>query len=154
MSKRAGRRGHSVIELTLLLPWFLFLFVGAFDWGFFAWALISTENAARVAATYTSSNTGTVADSSGACAFAMAQLAYAPNVGSNPGINSTNGIGSGSSACTGSPVTVTASSVTGPDGSPASQVSVTYRTPVLVPIPGLLSGQVNITRVVQMRVRS
>jgi TadE-like protein len=34
----------------MLLPWVLFLFVGAYDWGFYAHALISTENAARTAA--------------------------------------------------------------------------------------------------------
>jgi len=149
-----GRRGQSVVEATFFLPWFLFLFVGAFDWGFYSWALISTQNAARVAAIYTSSNLGTRADSAGACAYARAQLAYAPNIAASPAINSALGIGAGSSACSGIPLTVTAASVTGPDGSVASQVSVTYQTPVLIPIPGLLTGQISITRVVEMRVRS
>lgn len=136
----------------MFLPWVLFLFVGAFDWGFYSWALVSTENAARVAAMYTSSNMGTVADSAGACSYALAELAYAPNVAANPRINSTTPP-SGGSACSGA-VTVVASAITGPDGSAASQVSVTYQTPRLVPIPGLLPGQISITRVVQMRVRT
>ena len=141
----------------MLLPWALFLFIGAFDWGFFAWDLIATENAARVAAMYTSSNAGTVSDSAGACAYALAQLAYAPNVASNPRINSSTplpvGVGTGAT-CNSAPVTVVATSLTGPDGSPASQVSVTYQTPLLIPIPGVLPNQVNITRVVKMRRRT
>jgi Flp pilus assembly protein TadG len=47
-------RGHAMLEAALLLPWVLFLFVGAFDLGFYNYALISTQNAARVAAWYTS----------------------------------------------------------------------------------------------------
>ncbi len=151
---RSGSRGHSVLELAFFLPWVIFLFVGVFDWGFYSWALISTENAARVAAMYTSSNSGTAADSAGACLYAAAQLAYAPNVAGNPYVNSPEGAGSGSAACSAAPLTVTVTAVSGPDGSPASQVSVTYQTPVLVPIPGLLAGQVSITRVVQMRLRA
>ncbi|HLY19692.1 MAG TPA: TadE/TadG family type IV pilus assembly protein [Bryobacteraceae bacterium] len=153
-SGRTGRKGHSILELTLFLPWVLFLFVGAFDWGFYSWALISTQNAARVAAMYTSSNIGTSTDSAGACKYAAAQLAYAPNVAGNPAINSPTGVGTGSNTCTAAPITVTATSVTGPDGSTASQVSVTYQTPVLIPIPGALTGQISITRTVEMRVRS
>jgi hypothetical protein len=37
------------------------------------------------------------------------------------------------------------------DGDPAGQVSVTYTTIPLIPIPGVLTGQMTITRVVQMR---
>jgi hypothetical protein len=116
--------------------------------------LISTENAARVAVMYTSSNSGTLGDSAGACLYAAAQLAYAPNVAGNPQINSPTGVGAGSSACAGPPVTVVAAPTTGPDGSQASQVTVTYRTPLLIPIPGLLPAQIDITRVVKMRARS
>jgi hypothetical protein len=50
---RKARRGTSTIEFSMMMPWFVFLFVGAFDWGFFAHALISTQSAARVAALYT-----------------------------------------------------------------------------------------------------
>lgn len=148
-----SRSGHSVVELALFLPWVLFLFIGAFDWGFYSWALVSTQDAARVAAMYTSSNLGTAADSAGACNYARAELAYAPNIAANPLINSTTPP-SGGSACSSLPLTVVASSVTGPDGSPASQVSVTYQTPTLVPIPGILPGQITITRVVEMRLRT
>lgn len=42
---RSKRRGHSALEFAFFLPYLLFLFVGAFDWGFYSWALLSTENA-------------------------------------------------------------------------------------------------------------
>jgi Flp pilus assembly protein TadG len=44
------RAGNSIVEFSLMAPWILFLFAGAFDWGFYAYALISVQNAARVAA--------------------------------------------------------------------------------------------------------
>jgi hypothetical protein len=47
-SKTSGTAGGSALEFALLMPWYVFLFVGAFDWGFLAHALISTESAARV----------------------------------------------------------------------------------------------------------
>jgi len=182
MRRKFKQRGHAVLEFALFLPFLLFLFVGAFDWGFYSWALISTENAARVAALYTSGSSTSASDSAGACTLAIAELADAPNVAANPGVSITtlkkggggagalggvSGAGgnaapytSGSSGsgniatCAGPPITVVASSISGPDGAPASQVSVTYQTPVLIPIPGLLTGQISITRVVQMKVQS
>ena len=173
------------MEFAFFLPFLIFLFVGAFDWGFYNWALISTENAARVAVLYTSGSSSTAGDSVGACTYALAELADAPNVAGTPAIpgggtggasggssggsgslggasggsgHSSGSSGSGGSGtittCSGPPVTVTATSVSGPDGSTASQVSVTYQTPVLIPIPGLLTGQISITRTVQMRVKT
>jgi hypothetical protein len=49
---------------------------------------------------------------------------------------------------------VNATAVNGTDGWPASQVSVQYQSNWFIPIPGLLTGQLNITRVAQMRLRS
>lgn len=78
-------------------------------------------------------------------------MADAPNVAANPSMIKGSG---GSATCNGSPLTVTATSVaSGADGGAASQVSVTYQTPQLIPIPGELSGQMSITRVVEMRLR-
>jgi Flp pilus assembly protein TadG len=146
------RHGHSALEFAFFLPYLLFLFVGAFDWGFYSWALMSTENAARTAALYTSSSSTNAADSAGACNIATAELADAPNVAASPAVAKT--AGSGSATCTGNPITVTATSVTsGADGAAASQVSVTYKTPQLIPIPGSLTGQLSITRTVEMKVR-
>ncbi len=149
---RTKRSGHSVVEFAFFVPYLLFLFVGTFDWGFYSWALLATENAARTAALYTSSSSSTAGNTTAACAIATAELADAPNIAAKPTVF--NG-SFGSATCTGAPLTVTATSVSaGADGSAASQVSVTYQTPQLIPIPGVLTGQISITRVVQMRVRS
>ena len=124
-----------------MAPWIILLFLGVFDFGFYAYAAISTEHAARVAALYTSSSVSNQSDTTGACYYALQALQDLPNVGS------------GVTTCTALPVQVNAAAVTGPDGAPASQVSVTYQTVPLFPIPGLM-GQMTITRTVQMKVQS
>ena len=131
--------GHAMLEAALLLPWVLFLFVGSFDLGFYNYALISTENAARVAAWYTSQTTTTAADSTTACTYALAELNALPNVGTAV------------TSCGTSPVVVTAAQVTGTDSSLASQVTVSYTSPQLIPLPGALPGQFTFSRTVQMR---
>lgn len=139
-SRRSCRsKGSAMIELVLLSPWLFFLFVGVVDMGFFCYDLIAVENAARVGAEYASKNFTTASDSTGTCTRVLAELASLPNV---------NGL----SVCTAAPLTVTASSISGPDGNPATSVSVTYQSPGLIPIPGLLMKQLNVTRNVQMRV--
>ena len=50
LRRRKGSRGSSVVEVALMAPWIFFLFVGVFDCGFYAFALIGTQNAARQAA--------------------------------------------------------------------------------------------------------
>ena len=132
-------RGHAMLEAALLLPWVLFLFVGAFDLGFYNYALISTQNAARVAAWYTSQTTTTAADATTACTYALAELSAMPNVGSTV------------TTCSASPVVVTATQVTGADGDLATQVSVAYTSPQLIPILGALPAQYTFNRTVQMR---
>jgi Flp pilus assembly protein TadG len=136
---RSDCRGHAVIEVALLSPWIFFLLMGTFDMGFYAHAIIATQNAARAAAAYTSRHPSKAADSAGACEYAKTELKTMSNVRSL-------------ATCNSSPLIVTASAVTGTDGSPASSVSVTYRTNTLIPIPGL-AGQFNITRTVQMMVK-
>lgn len=153
MARRSKRSGHSALEFAFFLPYLLFLFVGAFDWGFYSWAMLSTENAARAAALFTSSSSTNAGNSAAACAIATAELAKAPNIAASPAVS--DGTFGSINTCTSAPLTVTATSLaSGPDGSAASQVSVTYQTPVLIPIPGSLTGQFTITRVIQMRVRS
>jgi Flp pilus assembly protein TadG len=131
------RCGHAVIEVALLAPWIFFLFVGVVDLGFYNYALISTENAARVAVEYTSASTAKATDSAGACPYVLAELNSMSNV-------------RGLATCDSLPVTVTATQVAGPDGAPSSSVSVTYQTILMIPIPGL-TGQVTVTRTAQMR---
>jgi Flp pilus assembly protein TadG len=134
-----GRRGSALIEITLLAPWIFFLFVFVIDMGFYNYSLIAVENAARVAAEYTSASSTTAADSSGACTKVLAELASLPNV-------------SGLTSCSSAPLIVAASSVTGTDGNAATSVTITYRGLQMIPIPGFLVGQLSFQRTVQMRV--
>src|ERR1700704_5922445 len=78
--RRSRRSGGSIIEMTLLVPWYVFLFVGVFDWGYYAHALISTEAAARAAVLYTSKNSVTANDQATACIYALNELKVAENV--------------------------------------------------------------------------
>ena len=133
------RSGHAVIELSLIAPWILFLFMGIIDLGFYGYALISTENAARTAALGTSADNATAADSSLACQYALAELRPMANAQSL-------------STCASLPVIVSAAAATGADGAPVSRVSVTYRTTGLFPIPGLM-GQLTVTRTAEMRIK-
>ena len=41
--KNRRERGNSIIEFSLMTPWLILLFIGAMDWGFYAYALICTE---------------------------------------------------------------------------------------------------------------
>ena len=85
MKQRVKRheRGNSIIEFSLMAPWLIFLFVGAMDWGFYAYALIATESAARVSCLYTSTNTADASDNTTACTYALGQLKKMPNVGTS-----------------------------------------------------------------------
>jgi Flp pilus assembly protein TadG len=134
------RDGHAVIELALLFPWIIFLFAGALDMGFYTYALIATQNAARVAAEYTSSHSTLAGDTAGACRYALAEMNSMTNL-------------RGLSSCDTLPLKVVATGVpAGVDGAPATSVSVTYQSGTLIPIP-LLTGQLTVTRTVQMRMR-
>lgn len=130
------RKGSAVVEMALMMPWLAFLFVGVLDFGFYSYAVISVENAARVAALYTSSNgSGAVTDTTGACGYVLRELATLPNVTSL-------------SSCNALPVIVSTQSTT-VSGSPAAEVSVTYQTMQFIPLP-TLTGQFTITRSVWM----
>ena len=130
-----------------MVPWFLFLFVGAFDFGFFSYSLVATQSAARMAALYASTSSTTAANPSRACFFALEELRDMPNVTSSL---STCTSGAVTNAA---PVGISTQSVTGADGAAAAQVTVSYLTIPLIPIPGLLTARTTIVRMVQMRVR-
>src|SRR5439155_9554205 len=95
------RRGSSILEFSFLLPWYVFLFVGTFDFGFYTYALMSAQSAVRVAAIYCSGSDTAASDAVTACGYALDQLRGMPNVGNSL------------SACSGNPLTVTASLVSG-----------------------------------------
>lgn len=137
--RNADQRGNAVIEVALMTPGLFFLFAGILDLGFYNYALIATQNAARTAVEYTSRSASTAADSTGACTYALGHL---------NGLNNVQSL----TTCNASPVVVTASAVTDADGYPAASVTVTYTTSSLIPIPGV-KGQVSMTRTVQMMLR-
>jgi hypothetical protein len=127
-----------MLELALLSPWICFLFVGVLDSGFYAYSLITLETATRSAAAF-NSDANTPSDSAKACTIVLNEMHTLINMGSV-------------SACGGSnPVSVTSAPVTGPDTESAVRVTVTYTTPQLIPIPGLLAGQFTINRAVTMK---
>jgi hypothetical protein len=126
------------MELALFSPWIIFLFVGTLDWGFYAYSLITLETATRSAASW-NANHATPNDVDTACRIVTSEMQTLINM-------------SGVSTCGGtSAVSVAASQVTGPDTENAAQVAVTYTTPNMIPIPGLLGKQFTITRVVTMK---
>ncbi len=130
-----------------MVPWIVFLFVGVLDFGFYAYAAICTQNAARVAALQMSTNQYVVGNSAYACTLVLPEMSQLPNTA-----NLATCASSASAVSSTQPVAVVASSVTGLDGNPASQVAVTYQTVPMIPIPGLLTGQMTLTRVATMRV--
>jgi Flp pilus assembly protein TadG len=136
---KCAEKGHAVIEVALMLPWIVLLFIAVFDFGFYAYSAISVENAARVAALHTSSNSHLAGDSSTACFYALQELQKAANVAGLPS----------NFSCTGTPLRVTAAA-TKISGAPASQVTVTYQAVAGIPIPWI-SGFYSITRIVSMR---
>lgn len=143
----AGRKGHAIIEVSLMAPWIFFLFMGIMDFGYYAYAAISVENAARAAAIQTAIDANSAANATLACNYALPEL---------QGLSNARGLAgcvSGASAIDSThPVGVTASQVLGVDGTQASQVSVSYQSIPMFPIPGVM-GQMTITRTAQMRLR-
>jgi Flp pilus assembly protein TadG len=138
------RRGNNIVEFTILAPWYIFLFIGAFDMGIYTYALVSVQGAARVAALYCSTNSTTATDSTTACTYALGQLRDLPNIPSTL------------TTCSASPVTVTSTLVTGPLGGSdqAAKVTVSYVAPALAGIPHLLPGQYTVTRTSEMKLRN
>jgi Flp pilus assembly protein TadG len=152
------QRGSNLIEFSLIVPWYIFLFVGALDSGFFAYSLIASQTAAREGALYCSTSAATCSSDSAMstqCLYALDQLRMLPNVGSSLG-----SCGTGTTVTSTLPVAVSTASLTNattpasPDGNPCTSVTVVYMTPQLIPIPGLFPGQVTITRTVKMRYTS
>jgi len=123
-----------MIEFCFLMPWYIFLFAGTFDFGFYSYSLIATANAGTCPSnTYTCTN------------YVISQLADMPNIGTTV------------TTCNASPLTVNITYPTAascPDGNACTTVQVTYVTPGLIPIPALFPGQLTITRTVTMRLAS
>jgi Flp pilus assembly protein TadG len=131
-----------MLEVSMMLPLVAFLFMGAFDMGYYAYALISVQDAVRVAALYTSTSSTTAADSTTACTYVISELKSLPNIGNSV------------TSCSGTPLTVTAQAVTGAGTTSATLVSVTYQSSYLFPIPGILANQFTWTRTAKMPLRN
>ena len=145
-------KGTAIAEFALVAPLLFPLILVAFDFGLYAYAFISVENAARVAALRNSGGTGSASDQTGACSMAIEELRGMPNIGS-----------SFSSSCNDSPLTVTSSllcpssnscsgSSASADSQPAALVTVTYSVPDLFRFP--LYAPQSIKRSAQMRIRN
>ena len=154
-SSRCHRKGHAIVELSLLAPWLFFLFVGAFDFGFYAYSLISVQNAARLAglksaAVYSNYTTLVSNDPAKAgeqasirqqaCIDVRDELLRMPNYSILP------------AACDAAPLDVDLDGFLDPEGKPALRLTVAYDTVPLVPIPGLLPGKLTMTRVSEARI--
>jgi Flp pilus assembly protein TadG len=143
------RRGNAMIEFCFMLPWYVFLFVGTFDFGFYAYSLIATTSAAREAAAYCSASSSTCntdPQKTSVCTnLVITQLNYMPNMGSAV------------TTCSASPLTLTItypSAASCPDGNACATASVVYVTPQLFPIPSQLAGQLTVTKTITMRLAS
>ena len=134
-SRCGSERGSAALEIGLMFPGLVFTFMGALDFGFSAYSLIATENAARGAATWGAANATNAANiSSSACSYAAPLFKYGPTPVT---------CGSGLSVSTATPSIGSMQTV---------QVSVTY-TVKLLQIPGLIPASLAITRTAQMPVR-
>ena len=162
---RRGRRerGHAAVETALMAPWIFVLFIAVFDLGFYSYAVIATQNAARSAAMHISRSTTYSGDLTRACLVARRELQGMPNVG--PGlaacaanaaaVSDSNPIGveiqtilensSGSLTPLDAPAVTTSAQW-------AVRVLVTYRSPKLFPLPGLM-GRMTVTRFSEARIR-
>jgi Flp pilus assembly protein TadG len=133
------QRGHAIVELALMCPWILLLFLGLVDFGFYAYAAITTQNAARVAVLVTASSPATAASQTAACLAVREEMQQMTNYSSLP------------AGCGALPLLVQTTQVVGPDGENASRVLVSYRTVQLFSLP-FFPGQMTITRTAEMRI--
>jgi len=146
------------VEVALMMPWLAFLFVGVLDFGFYSYAAICTQNAARAAAMQTSKDTSSQLATI-ACVAALGELKGLPNM---------IGVASCATSVAGItpslPVAVSIAALTNATTPPcadcslnafakSTQAFVTYQTLPMVPIPGVLMGQLTLTRVAEVRVR-
>jgi Flp pilus assembly protein TadG len=134
-----SRKGTAALEVGLMLPWLVFSFIGVLDFGFSAYSLIATQNAARAGAMWgaaSSANASSPTFQATACSYAADALKYAPT------------------PVTGCAAPLSVTALTSTQGSlPAVQVSVTY-TLKLLAIPAMMPGSLQITRTAWLPVRN
>jgi Flp pilus assembly protein TadG len=132
------KSGSSAVEFAFLVPWFVFLFVGTLDMGYYNYALITAQSAARTAVLYTSSSLSAAGHPDQACTYVYDQLTSNINL-------------VGATTCTSpSPITLTTAIRTDVDGNQASAVTIQFTSALLIPIPPILPATVPIVRTAQM----
>jgi len=159
VDRKSRTRGQAIVEASLMMPWLAFLFVGILDFGFYAYAAISIQNAARAAAIRAAASQYSFSWAS-ACSAALGELRGLPNmVGINTCAASAGAITDTLPAAV--VVTVLDGTTTPPcadcdlglPSNPTSvQATVTYQTLPMVPIPGLVTGRMTMTRIAESRV--
>jgi Flp pilus assembly protein TadG len=123
------RRGAAVVELAILLPLLIFLFVISVDFARVYYYSVTLTNCARAGAMYASDPT-TAAESPFANVQAAA-LADATNLTPAPGVTSTNGVDS--------------------TGHSYVEVTAAYTFQTITGFPGI-PNQINLTRSVRMNI--
>ena len=159
MRNRKLQKGTAVVEMALLMPWIAFLFVGVFDFGFYSYAAIATQNAARAVAIQTA-NGGAV----NICQSAKNEMGFLPNVPGTSCAATQAGVGDATPiwVCTGTLTNTTAAVCGQPtaicadcaldNAAKSIQAVVTYSSVPLVPIPGVLMGRLTLTRLAEARI--
>ena len=142
-NKNKRERGHAVIEIALMAPWIFLLFIGIYDVGFYSYAAICTQNAARAAA-LAAAETATAIVSP--CNAALGELRMLPNINQ-------------SMTCGSLPLVVSVQTLAtctqcGATAYPTKQASVQYQSIPVFLMPGIMNGQMTLTRVAEMRVIS
>jgi Flp pilus assembly protein TadG len=123
-----SRRGVAAVELAVLLPFLLFIFVAAVDFGRVFYYEVAVTNCALSGALYGSTDATHAADTQGIQAAAKAE---APELSSILSVSSTTGTDSA--------------------GNPFVAVKVTYLFQTITNFPGIPSSA-TVSRTVQMRV--
>jgi len=162
--RKQAERGNAIVEMAFLAPWVFFIFVGVFDFGFYAYAAICTQNAARAGAMRTSVDPySQAAGSALACSAAIPEMNMLPNLrgvascGSGSSLVVTQSTRCGSSTDTTVVTTCPNSNPACADCTTTPQaastfVAVTYTSIPLIPIPGMLPGKLTFTRTAEMRI--
>ena len=146
------REGQAMVETALLAPWLFLLFIAVFDFGFYAYAFIATENATRVGALTAADSWGAAGNSAGVCFQVVEEMKMLPNM---VGVS----CGCAGTTCTAGPVQLTVEGVEGAacaegtETARCTRVTVRYQTLPLVPLP-YLPSQLTVQRVATATVKA
>ena len=127
-----------------MMPWIFFLFVGVFDFGFYSYAAITTQNAARVAAMAGALGSG-APNATATCNLVVAEMNSLPDTqtyvpGTYVCLYDTPPTNTQRIAIN-TPTTEVES-----DGSTAVVITVMFRPMAMIPIPGMFNGPVTVYR--------